>query len=161
MLDRTRELMNGRLESIGEIAFHTSLDAKWLEKFSIQSGMRSKLWDIGKVSLLHNWLMLLELACPIQRYGCNYAIRVIGDAACYTEKARLLSITTGIGPLGECWSVWQRAYARLDGLRKMDDWIILPGDDREMANLLRYWAAVGSTVELQRKHEARHNCSLK
>jgi len=138
ILDRTIELLQCRLEAISEIAFHTALDVNWLNAFSFQAGDSCRLWDVSKVDALHNWLLVLELACPIQRYGCNDAMQILGGAACYAVQARLASTTSGVVPHAECSAALRRANARVDGLRDTNNWIRLPGDDRAEADLQCY-----------------------
>lgn len=140
ILDRTKELMQSRLETIGDISFHTGLEVAWLTAFANRTLDQCRSMDVSNVCRLHDWLILLELACPIQRYGCDYAMQVIGDAACYLEKARLLDMISGLLPLGECWEVWGRAQARVDGLRTTNTWITLPSDQRAMLELEAYLA---------------------
>jgi hypothetical protein len=138
IIDRTVELMQSRLETIGDIAFHTGLDANWLTIFSTRAADRCRVWDVSSVYLLHDWLIVLELACPIQRYGCNDAMRIIGEASCYAVRSRLLNAISGLAPLAECWPVLRRAEARVDGLRDTNEWKTLQGDDEAEEALQSY-----------------------
>jgi hypothetical protein len=155
ILYRTIELLQSRLESFSEISFHTGLDIQGLNAFASRAGDNCRLWNVSKVDDLHNWLMVLELACPIQRYGCNYAMHIVGAAACYAVQARLANTTSGIAALAECSAILHRANARVDGLRDTNEWITLQDDDKAEEAQLSYLEEVQTTTRLKGVRRAR------
>ncbi len=126
-IERTLLFARNRLESFGDIAFHTGIEQSWIESFSARGReVLQSADDANNVDILHDWFFSTELACPRQRVQLGNTAKALGRAAVCEDRQRLGQSASVAA--NEKRHVHQRATRRLDDMERVGKWHAQSGD---------------------------------
>ena len=116
LFDRTGLLLHCRHESFDDLAFHTGTDKRRIVSLAYCGSREWAEANPDQLVVLHNWLIVMELAATRKLVGPDSELVTLGIFAVPLERERILNARSGLIAISECWRVLQNAQSNLDAL---------------------------------------------